>query len=190
MIRFQVDNKQYRIEWMNEAYQQLYMFYEPQGKLFQYDGQEIKSISFDRQEFINNNYVLAPLVATATQGVHSKYLPIGKYRCSLYSDRYRRQGPIQSKDIFIGTQIEILMSRQRYRGNFDFLYIESEYKFPVNSICLTFERSLGERIFLPEMTKSSQGKFYTGCILPPEAYDRLTVAVSPGIRDCTLVRKI
>lgn len=189
MIRFQVNNKAYRIEWMNEPYQQLYMFYEPRGNLFRYEGQTIRKIQYDPNEIIDGNYILVPPVANATQGTHSRGLPIGKYRCCLYSDRNRSGSPLRRTDVFIGTQIEVVMRRESDKAGFEYLYIESYCRFPRAAIFLAFEESLGERVFLPDMTEKGGRLYSTRCIIPPGAYDRLTVAVAQDIRDCVVVRK-
>ena len=190
MIRFQVDNEGYRIEWLNEPYQELYMFYEPMGNLFQYEGQSIRPIQYDPQKIIYGTYVLAPLVENATHGKHSRNLPVGRYRCTLYSDYHRNGKPIKYKDIFLGSQIEVFMYSVPDKSGFEKLMIESHYKFPQDSICLTFISSLGERIFLPVMTKRGGRMYRTGCIIPSGAYDRLTVTVAPDIRDCVSVTKM
>ncbi len=190
MIRYQVDNEGYRIEWLNEPYQQLYMFYEPMGNLFQYEGQSIRLIQYDFQQIIYNTYVLVPLVENATHGKHSWNLPVGRYRCSLYSDYNRTGKPLRYTDIFIGSQIEVFMYSEADKNGFEVLKIESHYEFPTNSIWLTFEKSLGERIFLPKMVKGGDGMYSTGCIIPPGAYNRLNVTVARDINDCISLKKM
>ena len=175
---------------MNEPYSGLYMFYEPQGKLFEYEGQSIRQIQFDPMAFLYQTYIYAPPSDGATQGYHNKKIPIGRYRCSLYGDYNRRGGPLQYVDVFLGTQIDVTMRKETDRSGFEKLFIESYYKFPQHSIFLTFEESLGERIYLPEMMMKEGRIYSTGCIIPPGAFDELTVAVSEDIKDCISIRKL
>ena len=189
MIRFQVDSKGYKIEWMDEPYEQLYMFYEPKGALFRYEGRFIQQTQYDPNTILYENYILAPPVEHPTQGLHNRKLPIGNYRCSLYSDRNRSGKPLRWEDVFIGTRIEVIMRRENYKDRFDYLYVESYCRFPQNSIYLTFEPCLGEKIVLPEMFIGENNLYRTRCIVPPGAYQKLTVAVSQNIRDCVFIRK-
>ena len=189
MIKFNVDDQVYRIEWRDEPYQQLYMFYEPQGKLFLYEGQKIKTLTQSEVEQVKLFYVSAPRVATAIVSRHYNKLPIGRYRCALYGDVGRTGEPLRYEYVFIGKPIDIVMSRQAFKSGFDIVSVESAFMFPKNSICLTFMNSLGEKIMLPEMRRKEESHYYTQCILPPEAFQYLTVKVSSDIADCVRIRK-
>lgn len=189
MIKFQVDDQHYRIELVNEPYQQLYLFYEPLGNHYQYEGDSIRLKQIDPKSLADKTYVLVPLASTATWGMHNRMLPIGRYRCSLYSNFERSEEPILFKEIFIGAHIEIIMYRHEGRLGFDDLFVGSYYKLPRNSVYLTFEKTVGEKIYLPEMVKNNNGMYRTRCILPSGAYERLTVAISQDIQDCVHIRK-
>lgn len=197
MIRFDVNEKGYSVEWTNLPYDVLYMVYCPIGRAKRIVGGRIEFLA-DKQK---PAYVVCPRKYGAQTGVHSPSIPNGSYSVRLCTSS-------------LGENCEVLAERKVYLGHkatvqyglvstgkndlMARLELWSDCYIPREHIWMAYKAFTGEngdsldlgiRVFLPEMCPTRNMKFYTECLLPPNGYRFSVVELSEDISDCIRIER-
>ena len=199
MIRFDVNEKGYFVEWTNLPYDVLYLVYYPLGRT--------KKIVGGRIEFQNDKqtprYVLCPNRFGAQTGMHSPSIPNGSYSIRLCTDMSGENCEILAeKQVYLGHMATLQYGLSAVGGKNDTtarLELWSDCYIPKEHIWVAYKAitgnsgedciDLGIRVFLPEMRPAQNMKFYTECLMPQSGYRFAMVEVSEDISDCVRIEK-
>lgn len=199
MIRFDVNEKGYSVEWTNLPYDMLYMVYYPIGRSKKIVGGRIV---FQPEKQVPE-FVVCPNQYGARTGVHSQHIPNGSYSIRLCTNSLGENCEIfAEKTVYLGHKVTVKYGLSGTVGKNDPVArfeVWSDCHIPREHIWLAYKAGTGDgadgsidlgiRVFLPEMLPARNMKYYTECLMPQNGYRFSVVELSEDISDCIRIER-
>lgn len=197
MLKFEVDETAYKIQWTDLPYDVLYMVYVPCGPLVQIVNGQIRV----QEPPTVNPYVVCPKKQGALTGFHDVgVIPGGRYYIRLCTDETGRGEVLAEKTVFLGHRVVLdMFFESDGKSSFGFLYIRTKCFIPRNQIWLTEKTlafggrpegsNIGIRIPLPDMKADKDLNYYTGTIIPSGGCHFIDAGLSDQISGCIRIIK-
>ena len=194
MIRFEVDESGYYVEWNDLPYDALYLVYYAVGSQVKIANGQLMIVKGKG----THPFITCPKRQEPFSGRHL-IVPSGMYSvrlCTSETGEGDRCRILQEKKIFLGRKICIQYGKYfsgGIRNGFTWLLLLSDCYIPQNQIWISYKRSdrssgkqidMGIKVSLPEMQIDQKGHFSTWCLIPESGYQYIVVEVSAEIRDC------
>lgn len=199
MIRFDVNEKGYSVEWTNLPYDMLYMVYYPIGRSKKIVGGRIV---FQPEKQVPE-FVVCPNQYGTRTGLHSQHIPNGSYSIRLCTNSLGENCEILAeKTVYLGHKVTVKYGLSGTVGKNDPVArfeVWSDCYIPREHIWLAYKAvtgdgadgsiDLGIRVFLPKMIPARNMKFYTECLMPQNGYRFSVVELSEDISDCIRIER-